>query len=149
MIEFTNSYVSGQTSLLSISTTIDMKWRKQSTNTNIEVSQLIFSGKFLAHFTQTHKKRTSKSPLVLTLVLLQKVLSVNIFISKGGNSQKCEIYLWSCCGNISVTGHVWMWNLLCVCGRQVNGGVCENVVHWGKVFKLYRADRMFCVLKLF
>ena len=54
MIEFTDSYVSGQTGLLSISATIDMKWRKQATNTDIEVPQLKFSGKFLTHCTVTH-----------------------------------------------------------------------------------------------
>jgi hypothetical protein len=149
MIEFTNSYVSSQTSLLSISATIDLKWRKQSTNIDIEVSQLIFSGIFLAHCTATHTKRMSKSPLLLTSVLLLKVFSVDIFISTGGNPQNFEIHLWSGCENISVTGHVWMWNELCVCGWEVNGGVCENVVHWGTLFKLYRADRIFCVLKLF
>ena len=61
----------------------------------------------------------------------------------------CEIYFWTWYGNISVTGHVLLWNEPCICGRQVNKGLCENVVHWGKVFKTYRADRMFCVLKLF
>jgi hypothetical protein len=59
-------------------------------------------------------------PILLTLVLLQKALSVDIFTAKSGKPEYCEIYLGTWCRNVSATGHYLVWNETCVCGRQEN-----------------------------
>jgi hypothetical protein len=83
----------GKANLLSIRTTADQKGQKQAISTGTEKPHLIFSGKFLEYSTITHTNHAFKISLLLTLVLLQKVLLVEIFTATGGNPEMHEIYL--------------------------------------------------------
>jgi hypothetical protein len=93
-----------------------------------------FQGQILKYCTKLTQNMGSKSPLPLTIVLLQSVLSVDIFTSTGGKSEMCEIYLWTWCGIISVTCRVLMWNEPSICRRLVNKEMCENILLYGKTF---------------
>ena len=127
-IEFTNWHVLGsiESSIYKYNNRSDTEkaghqysYRKPSTH---------FQGQILKYCTKLTQNMGSKSPLLLTIVLLQSVLSVDIFTSTGGNSEMCEIYLWTWCGIISVTWLVLMWNEPSICRRLVNKEIYENVL---------------------
>ena len=54
---------------------------------------LIFSRKFLKYSTVTQTKLTVQITTSLDISPFSKFFSVDIFTAKGGNPEKCEIYL--------------------------------------------------------
>ena len=86
----------GQASVLSISKKKkkeDQKLHKQATDNVIDKPELIFIGNSLKYFIVIHINFGPYSRILLTLVLFEKVLLIDIFPAKVGNPEKCEICL--------------------------------------------------------